>query len=286
VSPASHVWSTTIQVLATPALTKVESILPEQTMTIRDFVHGVSSAARTDNRPAVSSVRAMVPEQHPSMATALKELNSHKAPPCTNAPSGHSAAPAMQAIVVNCVAIVEPQLASVIGYKLEMVRAAPEDSQAACPTHREVIASNEARPFASCVAVVHHVFPTSHVWSPTVEVLASTTLTKIESIFPEQASAVGYGISTTLAACTYNGPSVSSIGTMVPEKHPSMTTTLKHLKPYKTPPCTNMLSSLSIAPTVQTIIIYCVAIVDPQLAAIIGDNAEAVMACPKDSHPC
>jgi hypothetical protein len=63
---------------------------------------------------------------------------------------------------------------------------------------------------------------------------------------------------------------------MVPEKHPSMTTTLKHLKPYKTPPCTNMLSSLSIAPTVQTIIIYCVAVVDPELAAIIGDNTESV----------
>merc|ERR1719265_2543864 len=154
----------------------------------------------------------MVPEQHPSMATTFKELNSHKAPSCTNTPSRHSTAPTMQAVVVNCVTIVEPQLASIIGYKLEVVRTAPKDSQAACPPHREVIASNEARPFASCVAVVHHVFPTSHVWSPTVKVLASTTLTKIESIFPEQSSAVGYGISAALAACTYNGPSVSSVG--------------------------------------------------------------------------
>jgi hypothetical protein len=78
--------------------------------------------------PTVSSIMTSVPEQHPSMATTLKEHNSHNTPPCTNTPSGHSSAPTVQAIVVNCVSIVEPQLASIIGYKLEVVSAAPKDS--------------------------------------------------------------------------------------------------------------------------------------------------------------
>ena len=127
-------------------------------------------------------------------------------------------------------------------------------------------------------------FPASHVRSPTVEVLASTTLTEIEDIFPEEPSAICDGIATTLAACTYNSPSVSGIGAMVPEEHPSMTTTLEHLKSHKTPPCSNMLSRLSIAPTVQTIIVNRVPIVDPQLAAIVRDNTEVVMASLEDSQ--
>ena len=139
--PAGHVRSATLQVLATPTLTKVESILPEEAMTVRDFVHGVSPAACASHSPAVSSVRAMVPEQHPSMTATLKELNSHNTPSTTNLPFGHSTAPTMQPIVVNCVFIVDPQLASIIGYKLEVVSAAPKDSHASCPTHREVIAS-------------------------------------------------------------------------------------------------------------------------------------------------
>jgi hypothetical protein len=45
-----------------------------------------------------------------------------------------------------------------------------------------------------------------------------------------------------------------------------------------------MLGGFAIAPTMQTIIVDRVPIVDPQLASIIGDNAISVMACPEDSH--
>jgi hypothetical protein len=107
VSPPSHVWSTTIQVLASTTLAKVEGILSEEPMAISGASGGLSSAS-PDNNPSVTSVRAMVPKQHPCMTTTLKELKSHKTPPCTNTPSGNTTAPAMQAIVVNCVSIVEP----------------------------------------------------------------------------------------------------------------------------------------------------------------------------------
>jgi hypothetical protein len=57
------------------------------------------------------------------MATALEHLKSHNVPTTTNLPSGHSTAPTVQAIVVNCVFIVNPQLAPVIGDNLKVVTA-------------------------------------------------------------------------------------------------------------------------------------------------------------------
>jgi len=60
-------------------------------------------------------------------------------PPTTNVPSGLSIAPAVQAVIVDCVLVVDPQLAAIIRDNAEMVMACPEDSQAACPTHSEVI---------------------------------------------------------------------------------------------------------------------------------------------------
>ena len=149
-----------VKVLAATSLTKVVSILPEKTGTVRGLRATASTlattlAARTHNSPSVSSVGTMIPEEHPSMTTTLKELKSHKTPPATNIPSGHSTAPTVQAIVVNRVSIVDPKLASIIGYKLEVVTAAPEDSQAACPTHSKVIATSEPTPFPACVAIVH-----------------------------------------------------------------------------------------------------------------------------------
>merc|ERR1719453_2460821 len=113
----------------------------------------------------------MVPEEHPSMATTLKHLKSHKSPSGTHMWPGLAIAPAMQTIVVNCVTIVDPQLTSIIGDEAEMVMACPEDSQSACPTHSEVVASVETRPPATCVPVVHIVFPTSHVGPATVQIL-------------------------------------------------------------------------------------------------------------------
>jgi hypothetical protein len=122
-TPTSHVWSPTIQVLATTALAKVEGILHEETMAISGAMTAMTLATCTRNNPPVSSVRAMVPEKHTGMTTTLKHLNSHKMPPCTNMPSGVASAPSVQAIVVDCVPIVKPQLASIVRYNLEVVMA-------------------------------------------------------------------------------------------------------------------------------------------------------------------
>jgi hypothetical protein len=135
-----------------------------------------------------------------------------------NMPSGRSTAPTVQAVIVNCVPIVNPQLASIIGDKLKVVMARPEDSQAASPAHSEVIASSEPRPRATCVAIVHSMFPTGHVWSAPIQILAPTTLTKVESILPEEPGAICRTMATTTKTTgPHNSPSVASVKTMVPE---------------------------------------------------------------------
>jgi hypothetical protein len=69
----------------------------------------------------------------------------------------------MQAIIVNRVPIVDPQLAPIIRDNTEMVMTCLEDSQTPCPTNCKVIASREPGPFATSVAIVHIMFPASHV---------------------------------------------------------------------------------------------------------------------------
>ena len=97
----------------------------------------------------------MVPEEHTSMTTALEHLKPNQTPSSANVSSGLTIAPAMQAIVVNCVSIVNPQLAPIVRVKAEMIMTCPEDSQAASPTHSEVIAPGKAGPSATCIAIIH-----------------------------------------------------------------------------------------------------------------------------------
>ena len=153
--PASKVGSATVQVLTTTPLAKVEGILHEKASAICDFMGGMASPTCSHNKPSVASIWTMVPEEHPSMTTTLKHFKSHQTPSSTHMRSGCSTAPAVQAIIVNRVSIVNPQLAPIIGDKLEVVMACLEDSQAACPTHCEVIPAAKTRPIATCVAIVH-----------------------------------------------------------------------------------------------------------------------------------
>ena len=51
--------------------------------------------------------------------------------------------------------IVDEEPAAIIGDNAKAVMASPVDSDAACPTHSEVIASVETWPIATCVAIVH-----------------------------------------------------------------------------------------------------------------------------------
>jgi hypothetical protein len=196
VSPASHVWSATIQVGATAPLTKVEGVFPEETVAISDARFGLASATCAHNNPSVPSIVTMVPEQHASMTTTLEHLKSHKMPACANMPPGVTGAPSMQAIVVNCISIVNPQLAPIIRENLEVVMTCSEDSQAACPTHSKVITSFESGPFTTCVTVVDSMSPSGHVGLATIQVLATTALAEVKGILHEEAMAVSGAMTT------------------------------------------------------------------------------------------
>jgi hypothetical protein len=56
-------------------LAKVERILSEQTVVIMDAVRTLASC--TYNSPSVSSVAALIPEEHTSGAAVLKEFKPH-----------------------------------------------------------------------------------------------------------------------------------------------------------------------------------------------------------------
>jgi len=220
------------------------------------------------------------------MTTTLKHLKSHKMPPMTKMLGGLTIAPTMQAIVVDCVALIDPQLAAIIGDNPKPVMACPVDSHARCPAHSKVITASEPWPFASCVAIVHHVFPPSLVWPAILQIRALAFLRRIENILPEEALAVGgyiaFANSVFMATGTHNDPTVSCVRAMVPEEHPSMTTTLKHLKSHQMPSSAHAPSGHTIAPSMQAIVVDRVPIVDPQLAPIIRINAEVVRAFPED----
>jgi hypothetical protein len=199
------------------------------------------------------------------MTTMLEHLNFHEMPPATNMPPHLPIAPAMQTIVIDCVPIVDPQFAPIIGDNAESVMASLEDPQASSPTDSKMIAAGKTWPSPTCVFVVHHLAPTTHVWSTSVQVVAASALTKVENLLPEDTMTIRRvtSLSSPLASRTHNSPSVASIWTVVPEHHTSMTTMLEHLNFHEMPPATNMPPHLPIAPAMQTIIVNCVTIVNP-----------------------
>jgi len=179
----------------------------------------------------------MVPEEHPSMATMFEHLEPHKMPTSTNVLSDLPIAPTVQAIVVDCITVVDPQVAPIIGDNAEMVMACPVESHAACPTHSKVIASVKPWPLSTCVAIVDIVLPTSHIRPAPIQVLAIAPLTEVESVLHKETMPISDFMARGCfsATCTRNCPPVASIGSPVPEQHPSMTTMFKHLKPHKMP---------------------------------------------------
>ena len=127
--------------------------------------------------------------------------------------------------------------------------------------------------------------PSCHVRPATIQVLAMASLTEVESVLPEETSAVCdlmCGVAS--ATCTHHHPTVASIVSPVPEQHPCMAAVLKHLQPDKMPSTTQVLVGFTITPAMQTIVVDRVPIVDPQVAAIIRDNTESVMARPQDAQ--
>jgi hypothetical protein len=63
-----------------------------------------------------------------------------------------------------------------------------------------------------------------------------------------------------------------------------MTTTLKHLDSNQVPPSTKMSVSLTISPTMQTIIVDSVPMIDPQFTSIVGIKTETVVTRLEESH--
>merc|ERR1719272_1261468 len=218
--PPLHVGFATVQVLAPTALTEVECILSEETMAISDFVaRALVAKISTHNTPSVCGIGTPVPELDACMATTLKHFKSDATPWSTKMRGALSIAPTVQSIVVNRVAIVNPQFASIVGINAEAVAASLMDSDAACPTHSKVVTPTETGPIAICVAIVHHMFPPLHVGFATVQVLAPTALTEVECILPEETMAISDFVARALVAkiSTHNTPSVCGIGTPVPE---------------------------------------------------------------------
>jgi hypothetical protein len=130
------------------------------------------------------------------MPTTFKHLESHDIPPSTEMSGGLAVALSMQPIIVDCVTIVNPQLAPIIGDNAQPVMTCLVDSHTTCPTHGKVSASRETRPPLPCIAIINHLAPSCHVRSATVQVLATVTLAKVEGILSEDAVAVSGAIAT------------------------------------------------------------------------------------------
>jgi hypothetical protein len=137
-----------------------------------------------------------------------------------------------------------------------------------------MITSCETRPIATCVAVVDNLSPASHIWPPPIQILAATALTEIESIFPEMTMAVSHSMGSNLCSfCAHIMPSVCCVWTSVPELHASMAAMFEHFKPDHTPWSAHVYIGFTITPTMQAIVVDSETIINPQLAAIVRNNA-------------
>jgi hypothetical protein len=119
------------------------------------------------------------------MTSMLKHFNPYEAPSRPQVPRTLSIAPTVQTVIVDRVAVVNPQFTPVIRDKAESEMPSPEDSHSSRPTHSEMIPPSEARPISTSVPIVDHMAPTIQIRLPTTQVRAPTTLSEIEAILPE-----------------------------------------------------------------------------------------------------
>jgi hypothetical protein len=124
------------------------------------------------------------------MTTVLKHLQSYKMPSSSLMAIGLAITPSVQAIIVDCVPVINPQLASIIRNDAESVTTCTEDPYTACPPRRKMISPAKTTPIASCVRMVHYLAPACHIRPATRQFGASTTLPKIEAVFPEEPMAI------------------------------------------------------------------------------------------------
>jgi hypothetical protein len=217
------------------------------------------------------------------MATMLEHFKPYQTPMRAKITSGLPVPPAMTTIIVDRIPVVDPKLTSIIRNNAPSVMTTPVDSHSSSPTHSKMVTSGEAWPPAPSIPVIYHMLPLSQLGPAIMQILAMTALSEVECIHHEEAMAVGNAIRSN-STCTYHSPSICCVRSPVPEEHASVATMFEHFKPNKTPPMKMMSPGLSIAPAVQAVIVDCVSVVNPQLASIVRDNAESVMAPPEESH--
>jgi hypothetical protein len=194
---------------------KIEGVFHEKTVTVGGSITSrYTPATCAHNGPTISTVRTPVPEKHTSMTTMLEHFEPDETPSSNSSPS-FPIAPSVQAVIVDCIPVVNPQLASIIRNDAVSVIASPEDSHTSCPTRSKVIASGKARPPSTRVPIVHCLTPTSHLGPATSQVRAPTTHTKVECIFSEMAMTICC-MERSLAAGSRDLPSITSINTSVP----------------------------------------------------------------------
>jgi hypothetical protein len=97
------------------------------------------------------------------MTTMFKHLQPQDMPSTALVPGGFPIAPAMQAIIVDRIPVVNPQFASVIGNNAETVMACVKNSVTTCPTYSKVITTAKTMPITTCVPVIYIMPPALHV---------------------------------------------------------------------------------------------------------------------------
>jgi hypothetical protein len=272
-----------MQIRAATTLTEIEGVLHKNTVTISSTMTSSSHATCFDRSPSISGIHSLVPEKHSCVTATFKHLDSDHAP-STDAPGSLSITPTVTAVVVDDIMVVDPQVASIIGYDTVAVMACPENSHATCPTHCEVIASSEAMPSATCVPVVDVMFPPSHVRASTVQVLKVASLAKVENVLHVKTVAISDAVcGDSPARCTHREPSVCSIRSPVSEEDTSRASMFKMFKPHPAPSM-KVPGGFPVSPTVTTIVVDSIPVINKQISPIVRVDAESIMAIPEKSH--
>jgi hypothetical protein len=133
-----------------------------------------------------------------------------------------------------------------------------------------MISSAETRPIATSISIVNIMTPAPHVRPAGSQILAATTLPKVECIQHEETVPIRRmkHLWRPAPPCTQSLPSVSCVRTLVPEEYTSSTSTLEMFNSDKAP-STNMLCSLTISPAMTAIVIDEATVVDKKLAAVV-----------------
>jgi hypothetical protein len=176
----------------------------------------------------VLSICTTVLEDHACEATTLKHFNPDSMWTLVQFTGSLLLPHTVQAIVVHCELIVNPHLAAIVRYKVEVVCTRTASVQGACPTNCKVIASPEARPRPLSSAIVHKPNVFRRIRSAKGELRESATLMEVEDFLFEP---IDWRSDRLHDFGWHNNHSVGSVSPLVPEEHTSCTSAFKHFQP-------------------------------------------------------